>query len=98
MRDLHLAFRTEEGLLEVVRGVNLELRAGRTLAVVGKCGSGKSTLLRAIATLLNPEEVAVTGGTILIGGDPTDGLSPAQLRDLRSAQDRDSVSGRRERA
>ena len=73
----------EEGLLEVVRGVDLELRAGRTLAVVGESGSGKSTLLRAIATLLNPEEVAVTGGTILIGGDPTDGLSPAQLRDLR---------------
>ena len=83
VRDLHLAFRTEEGLLEVVRGVDLELRAGRTLAVVGESGSGKSTLLRAIATLLNPEEVAVTGGTILIGGDPTDGLSPAQLRDLR---------------
>ena len=56
---------------------------GRTLAVVGESGSGKSTLLRAIATLLNPQEVAVTAGTIIIGGDPTDGLSPAQLRDLR---------------
>ena len=80
---MRLAFRSDEGLLEVVRGVDLELRAGRTLAVVGESGSGKSTLLRAIATLLSPQEVAVTGGTIRIGGEPTDGLSPAQLRDLR---------------
>ena len=83
VRGLRLAFRSDEGLLEVVRGVDLELRAGCTLAVVGESGSGKSTLLRAIATLLSPQEVAVTGGTIHIGGEPTDGLSPAQLRDLR---------------
>ncbi|HEX2134947.1 MAG TPA: dipeptide/oligopeptide/nickel ABC transporter permease/ATP-binding protein [Microvirga sp.] len=83
VRGLRLAFRTDRGLLEVVRGVDLDLWPGRTLAVVGESGSGKSTLLRAIATLTNPEEVVITGGTIEVDGEPTAGLSPAQLRDLR---------------
>jgi peptide/nickel transport system permease protein len=83
VRGLRLAFRTDRELLDVVRAVDLDLSAGRTLAVVGESGSGKSTLLRAIATLANPEEVAVVGGNILIGGEATAGLSPSQLRDLR---------------
>ncbi len=51
--------------------------------VVGESGSGKSTLLRAIGTLVNPQEVAITAGAISIGGEPALGLSPAALRDLR---------------
>ncbi len=83
VRDLRLAFRTADGLLDVVRGVDLTIRAGRTLAVVGESGSGKSTLLRAIGTLANPQEVAITAGSVAIGGEPALGLSAAALRDLR---------------
>ncbi|PSC05264.1 ABC transporter, partial [Alsobacter soli] len=83
VRGLHLAFRTGAGPLEVVRGVDLDIQPGRTLAVVGESGSGKTTLLRAIATLANPEQVAVTAGTISVAGEPAVGLSPAALQDLR---------------
>jgi peptide/nickel transport system ATP-binding protein len=41
--------------VEALRGVNLELQAGRTLAVVGPTGSGKSTLARCIAGLEHPD-------------------------------------------
>lgn len=83
VRGLRIAYRTGEGLLEVVRGVDLAIKPGRTLAVVGESGSGKSTLLRAVGTLVNPQEVAITAGAIRIGGEPALGLGPAALRDLR---------------
>ena len=83
VRGLRMAYRTDEGLLEVIRGVDFEIKAGRTLAVVGESGCGKSTLLRAVGTLANPHEVAVTAGSIHIGGEPALGLAPAALRDLR---------------
>ena len=47
----------------VLRGVDLEVAAGMTAAVVGATGSGKSTLLEAVAGVLDPTE-----GTIAIGG------------------------------
>jgi peptide/nickel transport system permease protein len=83
VRGLSLAFRAGDKLLEVVRGADLDIQAGRTLAVVGESGSGKTTLLRAIATLANPGQVAVTAGSIRIGGEPAIGLSPAATMDLR---------------
>lgn len=83
VRGLDIAFRASEGLLAVVREVGLTIRPGRTLALVGESGSGKSTLLRAIGTLVNPQEVAITAGSIAIGGEPALGLAPAALRELR---------------
>ncbi|WP_051988047.1 dipeptide/oligopeptide/nickel ABC transporter permease/ATP-binding protein [Bosea sp. UNC402CLCol] len=83
VKALRMAFRTRDGLLDVVRGVDLAIRPGRTLALVGESGSGKSTLLRAIGTLANPQEVAITEGAIGIGGQSALGLSAAALRELR---------------
>lgn len=83
IKNLHLAFRTDAGPLEVVRGVSLELKPGRMLAVVGESGSGKSTLLRSVATLTNPQEVIVTEGAIWVAGQATTELSQRQLQELR---------------
>jgi peptide/nickel transport system permease protein len=83
VRGLDMAFHASEGLLAVVRDVDLTIRPGRTLALVGESGSGKSTLLRAIGTLVNPQEVAITAGRIAIGGEPALGLPPVALRELR---------------
>ncbi|KAG0734832.1 hypothetical protein G6F23_012040 [Rhizopus arrhizus] len=51
------------GELEVLRGINLEIPAGQTVAVIGPSGSGKSTLLRVLMTLDQP-----TSGDIEIDG------------------------------
>ncbi|MDE3131048.1 MAG: ABC transporter ATP-binding protein, partial [Acidobacteriota bacterium] len=48
----------------VLRGISLELPAGRTLAVLGRNGAGKSTLLRILATLLRPH-----GGSVKLFGE-----------------------------
>ncbi|MEG3133807.1 dipeptide/oligopeptide/nickel ABC transporter permease/ATP-binding protein [Rouxiella sp. T17] len=83
VKDLQIAFRTPKGLLDVVRGVDLTLERGKTLAVVGESGSGKSTLLRVIGTLINPGEVSIVAGKVDIDGQPTQGLSNQAIRALR---------------
>ncbi|MDJ0770175.1 MAG: ATP-binding cassette domain-containing protein [Ilumatobacter sp.] len=54
---------TPSGRVQAVRGVDIELPAGVTAAVVGPSGSGKSSLLRMLAGLDRP-----TAGTVLVGG------------------------------
>jgi polar amino acid transport system ATP-binding protein len=59
VRDLHKRF----GNVEVLKGINLEVAAGRVVCVIGPSGSGKSTLLRCINHLERPD-----AGYILVGG------------------------------
>jgi len=58
-------FRTRSGDVEALRGIDLAVKLGEFLAVVGRSGCGKSTLLRIIAGLLRP-----TSGEVLVDGVP----------------------------
>ena len=79
VRDLRVHFAAQNTLVRAVDGVDFELRAGETLALVGESGCGKSTLARALVGL-NP----VTSGSAELAGRPLTGLSRAALRPLRS--------------
>jgi ATP-binding cassette subfamily B protein len=72
-------FRYSDTGEDVLRGVNLQIRAGETMALVGAVGSGKTTL-----TALVPRLYDVTGGRILLGG--------VDVRDLRLDQLRHAVT------
>jgi putative ABC transport system ATP-binding protein len=65
--------------LEVLRDVDLTVRAGEMLAITGPSGSGKSTLLHLMGTLDRP-----TTGTVQVGGVDVSGLSDRQLAWLRA--------------
>ena len=67
------------GQVKAVDGVDLELRSGETLAVVGESGCGKSTLGQ---TLLNLH--APTGGTIRYRGEDITGLTGGSMRPYRA--------------
>jgi len=66
---------------DVLRGIDLELTTGESLAIVGPSGSGKSTLLNIIGTLDQP-----TNGTVLLGGRQLGALSDGQQAELRSRE------------
>lgn len=79
-RDLNKTFRQGDTDIHVLRGINLTVGSGDTLAIVGSSGSGKSTLLHLLGALDSP-----TGGEVIIDGQPVTPLSEAARGDLRNA-------------
>jgi lipoprotein-releasing system ATP-binding protein len=65
--------------LEVLRGVNLEVARGSSLAIVGPSGSGKSTLLNIIGTLDRP-----TAGEVILSGRNLSALNDTELAAVRN--------------
>ena len=53
IENLRLAFNGPDGRVPAVRGVNLEVRAGETVALVGESGCGKTAMCRCILKLHN---------------------------------------------
>ncbi|MBP2368618.1 Fe-S cluster assembly ATPase SufC [Pseudonocardia parietis] len=66
IKDLHASVETEDGPKEILRGVNLTVRAGETHAIMGPNGSGKSTLAYAVA---GHPKYTVTSGEVLLDGE-----------------------------
>lgn len=67
------------GTLEVLKGVNLEVRRGEIVAIVGKSGAGKTTLLQIIGTLDRP-----TRGRVLIEGTDVFAMKDKELAAFRN--------------
>ena len=81
---LHTSVRTGSGPLPILRGVDLSVRAGETLAVVGESGSGKSFTALSIAGLL-PTGATVTAGRVLLEGRDLVPLKESARRTVRGA-------------
>jgi len=65
IRDLHVSVLTEEGPIEILRGVDLSVSSNETHAIMGPNGSGKSTLAYAIA---GHPKYTITGGSVTLDG------------------------------
>jgi Fe-S cluster assembly ATP-binding protein len=65
IRDLHVSVDTDAGGKQILRGVNLTVRAGETHAIMGPNGSGKSTLAYSIA---GHPKYTITSGSVLLDG------------------------------
>jgi peptide/nickel transport system ATP-binding protein len=68
VEDLTVQFRTDDGLVQAVRGVSYQLHSGEVLGIVGESGSGKSVTSLAIMGLL-PKTARVTGSIRFDGRD-----------------------------
>ena len=75
-RDLWVELERGDGPHDVLRGIELRIRAGERVAMMGRNGAGKSTLLRAAAGLIEPAHGGIDahGGVALLGQSPDDYL------------------------
>ena len=84
VRDLHVEFRTRDGVARAVNGVDLRLHAGETLAVLGESGCGKSVTAQAIMGILDTPPGHVTRGHVLYRGVDLLRLPEQQRRKVRA--------------
>jgi peptide/nickel transport system ATP-binding protein len=82
IKDLHVGFVTQNGVVPAVNGIDLTIMPGETVAIVGESGSGKSTTAHAIIDLL-PGTGKVTGGQILFDGMDLASAKPKEFEDIR---------------
>jgi lipoprotein-releasing system ATP-binding protein len=79
VRQLCKDYPTRSGPLSVLRGIDLELQPGESLAVMGPSGSGKSTLLHILGTLDTP-----TSGSVRLADEEPFTLPERALADFRN--------------
>ncbi|GAB2508552.1 Glutathione import ATP-binding protein GsiA [Corynebacterium atrinae] len=85
MKDVKIAFKSSTGVVEAVRGINLTIYPGQSVAIVGESGSGKSTAAMSILGLL-PGTGQVTDGQILFKGQDITKLSEKEMQTLRGSE------------
>jgi peptide/nickel transport system ATP-binding protein len=83
VRDLHVSFPTEDGVVKAVQGVSFSIDPGQTLGIVGESGSGKSVSTQTILGLTRGARI--TGEALLEGRDLLT-MKPDELRAVRGAK------------
>src|SRR5262249_31754522 len=85
VENLHVHFRTADGVLRAVDGVSLQVDEGQTLAIVGESGSGKSVTANSILRLI-AEPPGRIAGVIRWRGADLLALSQRQVRKIRGGE------------
>ncbi len=83
VEDLHVEFRTDDGLVRAVDGVSFGVAAGETLGIVGESGSGKSVTNLAVMGLLPQPPAFVTAGKAMFAGQDLLQLDQRALSKIR---------------
>ncbi|WP_082234919.1 ABC transporter ATP-binding protein [Halobacillus massiliensis] len=83
IQDLHVSFQTYGGEVQAIRGVNLELYKGETLAIVGESGCGKSVTANSIMKLIPSPAGKIKQGSIAFKGKDLTKMSDKAIRKVR---------------
>ena len=84
IKDLSVRYRTFGGQVKVLNGVNLLVKKGEKVSIVGETGCGKTTTVKSILKILAPN-ATVTSGEILFKGTDVLKMNSTQVRRLRSS-------------
>ena len=93
--DLDISFRTNAGVVHAIRGVDLDLQKGETVAIVGESGSGKSVTMKAVMGLLDSNATVNSGEILYTYEDPDGTEHTLDLLRLSKKQLRQDINGQR---
>lgn len=82
INNLVVKFKTDDGEVEAVRNVSLNLKKGETVAIVGESGCGKSVLCRSIIKIL-PQNAYIEDGEVLLKGEDLTKVSQKYMNSIR---------------
>lgn len=82
VKNLHVDFKTYNGTVHAIRGVDFHLNDGETLAIVGESGSGKSVTVRSVLRLL-AKNASISQGEVLYHGEDLLKKSEKEMDNLR---------------
>jgi len=83
VKGLYVSFRTFKGYLKVLNGVNMQVRRGEKVSIVGESGCGKTTTVNSIAQIL-ARQAKVDNGEIFFNGKNIFKMSSKEKKNLRS--------------
>ncbi len=86
IENLHVSFHTTRGIIRAVRGLNLEIHTGETVALVGESGCGKSVSAHSITGLLPQPPAVVEQGAVFFDGHNVLEYNKKQMRSLRGSR------------
>ncbi|MCU7746795.1 nickel import ATP-binding protein NikD [Priestia megaterium] len=82
VRNLHVQLKSQNGLTDLVKDINFELKPGKVLGLIGESGCGKTITSMSILQLLNRKETIIEG-SITLKGQELNGLAEKEMRKIR---------------
>jgi oligopeptide transport system ATP-binding protein len=86
VRDLHVSFKTDDGVVSAVNGLSYAVEGGDTLGIVGESGSGKSVNALSVMRLIPMPPGRISGGSILLRGENLLTKSEPEMRRIRGKE------------
>ncbi len=93
IKNLDVSFRTNAGVVHAIRGVDLDLQKGETVAIVGESGSGKSVTMKAVMGLLDSNATVNSGEILYTYEDETGADQTVDLLQINKKQLRQNING-----
>lgn len=83
IKDLAVEYHTDEAVVYAVNGVNLKVKNGETIGLVGETGAGKTTIAKAIMRILQEPPAKLVKGEILYNGENLLEKKEKEMRTIR---------------
>ena len=86
IKNLSVEYRTVDGVVNAINGVDLQIERGKTLGLVGETGAGKTTTALSILNLIPNPPGVITDGTIVLEGKNIFEYSEKEMEQIRGKQ------------
>lgn len=83
IKDLVIEYQTEDSVIHALNGIDLTVKRGDTIGLVGETGAGKTTIAKAIMRILQEPPAKYCGGSIIFDGQDVLRLTEKEMRKIR---------------